>query len=392
MHTESSAASYTLRTLERQEVVRDGGLAAEGDYVYVLTEQDEGGWVYRPYLHERAFPVPDLGPGAAVFPGDDGHLAVHFIDVGQGDSTLIVCPNGDRILVDAGAMPYPQPATVNRIRNLIHSLLDPDESQIDVVVVTHPDGDHYGLLPATLRGIEFSRLLRVSSLSSYRDTGWDGTRHNGRRWLAAVEAAGKSTTLSRNHHDAPDEPSQYFDCGAADVFIIAAAVEETDVPSRFRARSESNSRSIVLLVRHGDFEVILTGDATRATEYQIMRWYQDEFLDVDVLKIGHHGSVATSTHQDWADVTRPQAAITSSGYTNRYGHPHYDVVERLEPYTIDDDPPHSMRWYTGRGNQRRRVDQSDYSEAIYSTATNGTVSVYTDGSEWWLETTASSDD
>ena len=116
-----------------------------------------------------------------------------------------------------------------------------------------------------------------------------------------------------------------------------------------------------------------------------MEWYEDAFLDVEVLKMGHHGSSATSTHEKWANKTKPRTAIASAAYRSQHGHPRDIVVTRLEGHVDADDPPHSMMWsYRQNGRRRWTVDHG-YVKSIYSTSVTGNVRVYSDGESWWVE-------
>ena len=93
------------------------------------------------------------------------------------------------------------------------------------------------------------------------------------------------------------------DCGDADVFILAADIQAS--------RSPKNARSIVVLISYGDFDVMLMGDATFDTEDAILERYPEDWLDVEVLKIGHHGSSTTSTSLDWAETVQPKLAVAN---------------------------------------------------------------------------------
>ncbi len=313
----------------------------------------------------------------------EGELSIHFIDVGQGDATLVECPNGNRILVDAGVVPYPSPHRLQRIREYVRWALDPDERALHRVVVTHPDSDHYSLLPAVLRGIRIDKLILADPVSAFSNYDYTEHRHNGRRWLERVESAGKVVQLPAEHHDPQDTPSPLFDCGEAKIWVLAAGVIEANVPEAHRPRygSAVNTRSIVLLIQFGEFDAILTGDATFATEYRILQRYPNAWLDVEVLKIGHHGSSTTSTGPGWARATKPAMAVASAGYRNSHGHPRKSVLDTLAPYT-ENDSNHRMRWWT---SQSQFKDEYGYTEAIYSTGSNGDIVVTSDGESWWMD-------
>lgn len=285
-------------------------------------------------------------------------LEIHFMDVGQGDSTLIICPNGNKILIDAGSL---SENSSDHLRDYILEQIDTTGRQIDTLVITHPDADHYNLIQETLRFIPIERILMVGVEEDYKTSFWS--------WLTNIED-NKKFVLDENHFDTESDPSDLLNCGEVETYVLAASIQANT--------SRKNAMSIVLMLRHGDVEAILTGDATRATEKKIMDRYSDNFLDVDILKIGHHGSLSTSTGVNWANTTKPKLAVASADERSRYGHPRNEVLERLEPHTIDVEP-HSMSSATGKLGNYNWEDVTDYSEGIYLTASNGYIVMKTDG-------------
>lgn len=340
--------------------------------------------------HVYALGAPPPG-GAAT-----GELAIHFLNVRQGDATLIACPNGKRILVDAGTLPFPEePADedgfdlVRYVRRDLMDLLDPDDPHIDTLLISHPDQDHYNLLPKVLRGIRFDQMVLIGEEREYvnEDHSKPPRRHNAARWLRRIrrDFPGKVHVLQRPAgraiHDAPAEPSSLFDCGDANVWIVAAEVQESDFPTEPKL-SPRNTRSVVLKVTYGTFDAILTGDATFRTEEAMMAEYDDAFLNAAVLKIGHHGSSTTSTSKEWADHVQPELAVASAGRYSLHEHPRRAPIARLEPHVSRADP-HWLRWF--EKNDGPATDDRDYPNAIFSTATNGQISVYSDGTNWWYD-------
>lgn len=287
-----------------------------------------------------------------------GELRLSFIDVGQGDSTLIECPNGKYILVDAGSTTDPQE---EEIRSYLLERLGAGQPSIDTLVITHPDKDHYNLLPDLLHGITVDHLYRVGALKDYLKS-FQG-------WLKDIPSDDTSV-LKADDFDPQGAPNRNIDCGDANVWVLAAGIKAT--------KSASNAKSIVLMIKYGGFSAILTGDATFDTEKAILSRYDAGWLDVDLLKIGHHGSLATSTSHEWVDKLKPEYAVVSAGYENGYGHPRKEIIDRVALATIEASS-HSMCTVTGKKGAYRYHDTESYNEAIYATAVDGSIVVTTAG-------------
>lgn len=298
-----------------------------------------------------------------------GELALHFIDVGQGDATLAICPNGSTILIDAGST---SGRSADEVRQYIVSQIEPHGMEIDTLIVSHPDADHYNLLQEVLDEIPIGRAYFVGKREDYSDEEvFD--------WLQETPLA--KTALQATFFDPQVTPNSTIDCGPAKVWILAAAVEHPD--------SRKNAMSIVVMFRHGDFEAVVTGDATRATEDVIMTRYSPSWLDIDVLRVGHHGSLATSTSKQWADVLTAKTAIVSAGYDNSYGHPRKEVVDRLVVHT-DSVAAHGFRQArlnpADTGPKYEFLETANFTEGVYSTATSRTVLVRTTGTGYTVTT------
>lgn len=295
-------------------------------------------------------------------------LKLHFIDVGQGDSTLIECPNGAAVLIDMGSTSGRSP---DEVQDYLIDVLGAHGGDIDTLIISHPDEDHYNLISDVLTDVAVAQAWYVGKPSDYNE--------DTRRWLADVPR--RHFVLTPQFHDRAGQPNTDIDCGPAKVWILAAAVEAS--------KSAKNAKSIVVMVRYGDFEAVITGDATRDTEAVILGRYDPRWLDIDLLRVGHHGSESTSTSATWAKVLSPTLAIVSAGYDNTYGHPRQEVFDRLAPYT-EAAAPHGFRSALHRKGAGRIYDYTDtltYSEAIYATAMSGTIVVTSQGSGYAVQTT-----
>jgi beta-lactamase superfamily II metal-dependent hydrolase len=322
------------------------------------------GWVSRRWTDltgEGLVPPPPPPPP----PPPGGGLELHFIDVGQGDSTLVVCPNGATMLIDSGSTSDASPTVVGRY---ITDRIADTGGDIDYLIVSHPDQDHYNLVPRILANVPVGRAWYVGNASDYNFPG-------AFTWLTTAPRT--STRLTAGFFDRESTPNANIDCGAARVWILAAAVEATASPS--------NAKSIVVMIRMGDFEAVITGDATRDTENAILARYTPAWLDVDVLRVGHHGSLATSTQVRWADALSPTTAVFSAGRVNGYGHPRAEVTARLVPHTRA-APPHPFRDARRPPGGYVFADHPNMREAVYATASSGTVTVRTNGTGYSVET------
>ena len=222
-------------------------------------------------------------------------FCVYFIDVGQGDSSLIQC--GDHfMLIDGG----------NRRRSdLIYSFLkERGISHLDYIVATHPDDDHIGGLAGALNYASVG-----VALSPVKDDDSESFR-NFRKYL---DRQGVEITV-------PKAGAQYL-LGTSTITILGPT-EITD---------NDNNNSIVLKVEHGDYSFLFAGDAEKQEENKIISSRAD--LSSTVLKIGHHGS-ASSTSDDWLSAVSPGAAVISCGSDNEYGHPTEEVLDRLKKQEI----------------------------------------------------------
>ena len=140
------------------------------------------------------------------------------------------------------------------------------------------------------------------------------------------------------------------------------------------------------MIRHGNFEVILTGDATKKTEEKILSRYSPSWLNSDALKVGHHGSSTTSTTDGWARFIKPEVAVVSAGIRSQHGHPRKEVIKRLEPFTKNGDESHSISYSSGVRGSYVWEDIEGYVEQIYSTVNSGNVVIRSDGNGYTVDT------
>ena len=231
---------------------------------------------------------------------DEGGISIHFIDVGQADAVLIMTPDGN-MLVDAG--------TNTSESDLESYLSDLGIESLEYLVLTHPHDDHVGGADMIIKEFEVENIILTDSdeeIEMYLEI------------LSIVDE--KDVNII-------DAISGYeFSLGKLKTTILAPNKD-------FEAYDETNSTSVVLKCEFGERSLILTGDAETDSELEMIERY-GEFLDCDILKLGHHGS-KTSSSYEFLEITSPEYAIACCGRDNTYGHPAAEVIYRLNLFKIE---------------------------------------------------------
>jgi len=239
-------------------------------------------------------------PPAAERTAAQGIATVTFIDVGQGDSTLIQTQNG-AMLIDGGVRgAYEHISDILSRSGITH---------LDYVVATHPHADHIGGLVPLIgnnNGISIGTVLMPNVAHTTR------TYEN---FLAAL-IAGEINVA---------EPY------AGKILELDDVVFTVIAPNSSGYRN-LNNYSIVLIMDHGYNSFMITGDAEQESEYEILAAFDD--ISVDVLRVAHHGS-RTSSAAAFLDAAAPRYAVISAGLDNQYGHPHGIITDRLNERGIE---------------------------------------------------------
>ncbi|MGC8779291.1 MAG: ComEC/Rec2 family competence protein [Anaerolineae bacterium] len=228
----------------------------------------------------------------------DGRLHVYFLDVGQGDAILIVAPDGRQILVDGGPSP-------SALFNELAAVLPFWDHSLDLVVLTHPDGDHItGLIPL----LDRYRVARVLDTSLADD--------------APVAAAWRAGLAQHRIGRTLAVRGMRLAVGQVQLTVLHPAPR----PLRGTA-SDDNNNAIVLRVDYGQTSILLTGDAESEAEADMIRAGLP--LRADLIKVGHHGSRG-STSAPFLAAVAPRWAVIQVGADNAFGHPHSEVLRRLD--------------------------------------------------------------
>lgn len=220
-----------------------------------------------------------------------GQMQVHFIDVGQGDATLIAC-DGHYMLIDAGN---------NDKGTTVQSyLMSQGVEKLDYVIGTHPDADHIGGLDVVIYKFDCDTIIMPDVANDTRT--YDDV-------VQAMKSKGYQTTYP--------VVGETYTLGGATFTIVAPNADYGN---------DMNEWSVGVLVQNGNNRFLFTGDAEEKAEEDILNNGID--ISADVYAAAHHGS-KTATSQAFLDKVSPTYVVISAGEGNKYGHPHAEVLNRL---------------------------------------------------------------
>jgi beta-lactamase superfamily II metal-dependent hydrolase len=225
---------------------------------------------------------------------NEGKLSVYFLDVGQGDSELIVFGNRT-ILIDAGEM--------GRGDLVVADLQKRGVTQIDLLVATHPHSDHIGGMKEVLAAFPVKKVL---------DTGLPHPTPVYSQFLETIEARHIPYTVAGQGQTIEIDP-------ALRIFVLS--------PEVGRSGDDPNENSIVLRISYGTIDFLMTGDMGGEAEAALVK--SGYALDAEILKVGHHGS-RYSTSPAFLSRVNPEVAVIEVGRDNPYGHPHDEAMENLK--------------------------------------------------------------
>lgn len=228
----------------------------------------------------------------------EGQLVVSFIDVGQGDSAFVEFPGGKTALIDAGE--------AEAAHSVISYLIDRNCKKIDYVICTHPHSDHIGGMVQVLSNFAVGEIYMPRAVH---------TSKTYERLLLAIQNKGLKIHTAKAGVSIPVE-------SAVTVDVLAPVSDNYE---------EMNDYSAVLRITYGTHSFLLTGDAEKISEKEMLASGQE--LKADVLKVGHHGS-STSSHKKFLEAVAPTYGVISCDGNNEYGHPHDKIVKRLDEYDI----------------------------------------------------------
>ena len=277
-------------------------------------------------------------------PASGKEMQVHVLDVGQGDSILIISPEGKVVLVDAGDQ--------TKGKTVVDALKRYNVQQIDYLIATHAHPDHIGGMDDVLNNTKVLNVLHndippPEAAGNETATTDVNAKKPGQKTTAAKAPAPKkpqgkttelptvkaynefkSTVAQSGAQFKKVEPGQQIDLGGGAILTVLAPQPPYFTREQMKSGgNEMNANSIVMRLDYGDFSMLLAGDAEAQTEDRLVN--KDLNLAATVLKVAHHGSKYATTDAFLKRV-KPEAAIISTSEFNRYGHPAPATLERLK--------------------------------------------------------------
>jgi competence protein ComEC len=275
------------------------------------------------------------GGAAVVSQVTDNDQALHttMLNVGQADATLIQY-KGKNMLIDTG--------DVDSRDSLVQQLKQHNVKTLDIIVITHPHGDHLGGMAALFKNFTIKQIY---------DNGQAANTAMYKNYLKNIKAKNISyKALKKGDSFTLGDAIQFEVLSPGTIFTK----ENTEGVSE---SGLTNNNSLVCKMTYGKFSVLFTGDAQKEAEAQLLKAYGSSKLQSDILKVGHHGS-KTSSSPAFIKAVAPKAATISCGQGNQYKFPHEPTLKTL----------------------------NDQHVSIYRTDRNGAISITSDGNKYSIQT------
>lgn len=294
----------------------------------------------------------------------DGKLHLVCVNMGQGDCTLIRCPNGKTMMIDCGQAGWGD-TSLGEVGGIVDEFLQYDP--IDVLVMTHSDRDHYSAIAGVVGARPIGQIYHSNDASQY-------CLYSFRSWYWKDANVGAIDELTINEAHPGELELLDGTKGKGEsckIYALASNVKATS------SQSEAwvvNTKSVVTMIEFGVDSVIVAGDATIDTEAFLIKQYKGQ-LKCHLLRVAHHGSTTSSSVAFIEQQAKPNVAVISVGRNNNFGLPNLPVIQRLEKCT-DHTGNHSLFYYEGKGYPMETITSASQ---IAETGESGTLVFEFDG-------------
>ncbi len=247
-------------------------------------------------------------------PVERSGLEIRYLDVGQGDCSLILLPDGKNVLIDAG----PDSSADYVVEYLKNEKIE----KIDYLIATHPHEDHIGGMDEVINNFEIGRVYAPKIEESDESTDVSNeqpaavTTKTYENFLNAVSAKGLKIINGKS--------------GTHIYFSLSLTIDIIAPNSTYY--SDINNYSLVVQMKYAQHRFLFMGDAENYSEQEILEGDYD--IKANVIKIGHHGSYSASSNA-FIEKVDPDYAIISCGKDNQYGHPHAETLKTLEKNEVN---------------------------------------------------------
>lgn len=244
-------------------------------------------------------------------------IEVYFIDVGQGDSTLIITKNNKNILIDGGGNESLYKNTGNNEedyigKNILYPyLINRGVKSLDYMIISHFDSDHCGGLFYIMQNMKIKNIIIGKQFEQSEN-------------YEKFKKIAKSTNVNIRIFQSGDR------INIDNIFFETLWPDENSVISE----NNINNNSLVLKMMYGKFSILFTGDIENMAEQRIISKYKNNALNSTILKVPHHGS-KTSSSEMFLKKVNPKYAIIGVGINNKFGHPSQSVIETLNKMNVE---------------------------------------------------------
>lgn len=232
-------------------------------------------------------------------------LYINFIDVGQGDSTLITTQFNKKILIDGGGSEFGSTFDVGE-KTLLPYLLKKKIHKLDYVIISHFDSDHVGGILTILEELNVKQVL-IPKQVEYSE--------NYNKFLDIIKKRNIKIKIVEEGNTINIDKNTYLD------ILWPEEKQITD--------NVLNNNSLIVRLCYKNFKMLFTGDIEEIAEQRLLQKYENtEKLTADILKVAHHGSKSSSI-AEFLEKVNPRIALIGVGKNNKFGHPNAGVLDRL---------------------------------------------------------------